>query len=176
MSINKLRLTVLLAVALAGCNHPDATQTAAAPAPAAPAASSTPAVAQDAPIASRTAAVTSAPTSAAKPCAGADVGLSEARKTAYAALVSGAVEGKAKAADITVDRFMAQDGWTVVLAHTPIADPGWFVFDTTGDKPQFKDVWGGMADESDRQDLAKWARALGAPAAFAQCFAQTIIG
>ncbi|TDK28648.1 hypothetical protein E2F46_01915 [Luteimonas aestuarii] len=108
------------------------------------------------------------------PCHGADTGLGDARRDEYLALVSGALEG-VESSSVGIVRFMAIGAWSVVLATTPVADPGWFVFESTDGRNQFKDVWAGMAVEDDRPGLVQWATALGAPKDFSTCFAETIL-
>lgn len=111
----------------------------------------------------------------AQPCAGADVELADVRRKEYLKLIADAVDNKVKPEAVEVDRFMGIGTWNAVYATTPIADPGWFVFESADGRQQFKDVWGGDADEGDRQGLAEWATGLGAPADFASCFAETVI-
>lgn len=189
MSINRMLLAALLTVTLAACsqsNHgqksaPTASQpdpTGQAAPPASPVADNavSPANSVAASSAATTASINSAPADdAAKPCAGADANLTADRKQAYTTQVEHALEGKVKPADIKIMRFMTIDKWTAVYTSTGISDDGWFIFDNTSGKPQFKDVLGGMAMEDDRQDLIKWANGLGAPPKFAQCFAESVI-
>lgn len=111
----------------------------------------------------------------AQPCIGADVELTDARRKEYLELVADAMDNKVKPEAVEVVRFMGIGTWSAVFATTPIADPGWLVFESTDRRQQFKDVWGGEADEDDRQGLAEWAAGLGAPADFAACFAETVI-
>lgn len=111
----------------------------------------------------------------AQPCSGADTGLSGARREEYRNLVADAMDHHVKPGAIEVDRFIGIDTWSAVLATTPVADPGWFVFELSEGRQQFKDVWGGMADEDDRSGLVEWATDLGAPADFAACFAETLV-
>jgi len=112
---------------------------------------------------------------AASACAGADLQSDDARKAEYAPFVAGAVDGKVGPEDVEIHSFMRMGAWSVVFASIPIADPGWFVFETVDGDTRFKDVWAGMADEDDRPGLVDWAKALGAPEQFASCFAQTIV-
>lgn len=123
----------------------------------------------------RASAVADAP--AAGACAGADTQLTDARAREYAVLVAGAIEdGKVEPADAKIHRFLGSGAWSTVFASVPIADPGFFVFETRNGQAQFKDVWAGIADEDDSAGLIDWAKALGAPEEFAACFAQTVIG
>lgn len=110
-------------------------------------------------------------------CAGADTQLTDLRAAEYAVLVAGAIEdGKVAPADVEIHRFVQDGAWSTVFASIPIADPGFFLFETTNGRTRFKDVWAGIADEDDRPGLIDWASALGAPAGFSACFAQTVIG
>lgn len=162
---------------------PDAADTAPATAADAPNAADTPpAAAADAPnAADGPSGAAATPSTAAvagdsQPCAGADTQLSDARRKEYPGLVANAMNNKVKPEAVDVDQFMGIGTWSAVSASTPVADPGWFVFERSGDRQQFKDVWGGDADEGDRQALIEWATGLDAPADFAACFAQTLIG
>src|SRR5690606_702943 len=50
-----------------------------------------------------------------------------------------------------------------------------FFFEEVDGHKQFRDVWGGMAEPSERPELIEWARNLGAPENLATCFAHYII-
>ncbi|MCO4319607.1 hypothetical protein M8997_020680 [Phyllobacterium sp. 21LDTY02-6] len=108
-------------------------------------------------------------------CAGVRLDLTKARKQAYAPLVAAAVGNKVKPAKVEFNAILESGDWSAAYVSTPIADDGMMFFQTVNSKKQFRDVWGGFADESDRPDLIKWARKLGAPDKLARCFAQVVI-
>lgn len=108
---------------------------------------------------------------AAWACAGVDTALTDARKQEYAKLVSAATDGKAAPATVSISAFMKSGDWSAVYAATQIADDGVFFFHNGN----FEDVWGGMAEESERGEVVAWAEKLGAPSDLAQCFADTVI-
>ncbi|WP_187775763.1 hypothetical protein [Luteimonas suaedae] len=108
-------------------------------------------------------------------CTGADMELADAHHKQYPKLVVDAMNAEVKPTEVEVVRFMGIGTWSAVFAATPIADPGWFVFESADGRLQFKGVWAGMAEEDDRQGLIEWAAGLGAPADFAACFAETVI-
>ena len=110
-------------------------------------------------------------TSSSGACKGVDVGLSPARQHEYAALIVTSLTSKVAASNIKIYNFMAYGTWSAAYAGTPISDDGVFFFQKVGGKEQFKDVWGGWADPSDKPDLIKWAETLGAPSSLASCFA-----
>jgi hypothetical protein len=41
-------------------------------------------------------------------------------------------------------------------------------------KKQFRDVWGGYAEPSEKPELVSWAKKLGAPQNPANCFAEAV--
>jgi hypothetical protein len=115
------------------------------------------------------------PAAAAVDCAGVDQELTKERKTEYAKLISESLKGEVKPAKVEVDSFMQSGKWTVVYASTPVADPGYFFFDSTSGKQTFKDVWGGMADDGDGPKLVKFAKDLGANEKIAACFSKVVM-
>lgn len=115
------------------------------------------------------------PAGAAQPCAGVDTDLTDARKAEYAALVAKSLNAKVKPSAVGVSRYMGSGAWSAVYASTPVADDGVLFFEVADGKKQFKDVWGGVADPSERQDLIKWAKDLGAPVNLAKCFAHVVV-
>jgi pyruvate/2-oxoglutarate dehydrogenase complex dihydrolipoamide acyltransferase (E2) component len=161
----------------------DAQDAAAAPAqttPNPPAAAAPPEATPNPPAAAAPSEATPNPsvpatTGAAQPCAGADVDLTDARRKQYPGLIAQAMDNQVKPKAVEVSRFIGIGTWSAVFATTPVADPGWFVFELSDGRQQFKDVWGGVADEDDRPGLVEWATGLGAPADFATCFAETLV-
>lgn len=114
--------------------------------------------------------------SAADPCKGVDTKLSAQRKSDYSKLVARSLNQDVKPSKVSVMKFMQAGSWTVVYADVPVADPGYFFFDSSSGSPVFKDVWGGVADKSEEPDIAKWATALGANKMIASCFADVVAG
>lgn len=114
-------------------------------------------------------------TGSAAACEGADTQLTDDHASRYAVLVADAMDVEVEPEEVAIHRIMVIDGWSTVHASTPVADPAHFVFEHVGGEPRFRDVWGGMADEGDRDGIADWARALGAVEEFAACFAETVI-
>ena len=51
------------------------------------------------------------------------------------------------------------------------SEDGFFFFKETRGRKQFKEVWGGWADPSEKSELIKWAAKLGVPTGLAACFA-----
>lgn len=113
---------------------------------------------------------------AAPPCKGVDTNLTAQRKSDYAKLVAKSLDQNVKPSKVTVMAFMQSDTWTVVYANVPVAEPGYFFFDSATGSPVFKDVWGGVAMKSEAPEIAKWARDLGANKSIASCFASTVVG
>ncbi|WCK79854.1 hypothetical protein [Agrobacterium fabrum] len=112
---------------------------------------------------------------AADPCAHVDQSLTKQNKAEYATLVAKSLDKKVKPASIEIDAALRSGTWTVIHASTPIADPGYFFFDSSSGAPVFKDVWGGMADDGDGPVLIKWARKLGANKEIASCFSHVVM-
>lgn len=119
--------------------------------------------------------ILSGPIAAAWACEGVDTALTEARKQEYAKLVSAATDGKAASGTVSISAFMKSGGWSAVYASTEISDDGVFFFRDAGGSRQFRDVWGGTVDESEREDVVTWAEKLGAPGNLARCFADAVI-
>jgi hypothetical protein len=107
-------------------------------------------------------------------CQGVDTKLTTQRKADYAKLVAKSLDQNVKPSKVDVQDFMQSGTWTVVFAEVPVADPGYFFFDSSSGKPVFKDVWGGVAEKDEAPEIAKWARDLGANQTIASCFADTV--
>src|SRR5690606_12966963 len=58
-------------------------------------------------------------------CEGVDAQLTDARKHAYALLVA-ALDAKVKPEEVDVSAFLEDGAWSMVLASTPVTDPGYF--------------------------------------------------
>lgn len=114
------------------------------------------------------------PAQAADPCSGVEQQLTDAGKREYAQLVAKSLNAKVKPSQVEIDKLLESGSWSAVYASTPVSDDGVLFFETQGDTRKFKDVWGGWADPSERPDLIKWAKKLGAPDALARCFANMV--
>jgi hypothetical protein len=93
-----------------------------------------------------------------------------------AAAVSKVVGERVMPSDVRISKFLRSGSWSAVYASTPVADDGFLFFQEVNGKKRFRDVWGGMAEPSDRPDLIAWARKTGAPEGLSACFADTAIG
>lgn len=117
------------------------------------------------------------PAMAASPCSGVDTQLTKQRKADFAKLIAQNIHKKVKSSQkvkpsqVEIDNFMQSGKWTVVFASVPIAEPGYFFFDSTSGTQEFKDVWGGVAEKNEIPEVTKWALRLGADKAIASCFA-----
>jgi len=109
-------------------------------------------------------------------CTSVDMNSSQACKREYAGLVADAVGQNVKPPNVTIQTFLASGSWSAVCADTPVADPGYFFFQAVEGRKRFKDVWGGMAQSSDRPKLVAWAKKLGAPDSLTACFAHVATG
>lgn len=107
-------------------------------------------------------------------CATVNQQLTSALKKNYASLISKSLNGKVNPSKVEVDSIMQSGTWTIVYASTPIADPGYFFFDSSTGKNLFKDVWGGIAEKGEAAEIEKWALNLGANKAISSCFAYTV--
>jgi hypothetical protein len=107
----------------------------------------------------------------AQGCDGIDTTLTDARRAEYSALVAKAVAPSVRAGQVEVLHVFEDGTWSAVEATTPVSDIGMFFFDTSQGSKRFKDVWGGVADVSERPQLVGWASKLGAPVRLARCFA-----
>jgi hypothetical protein len=114
------------------------------------------------------------PAQAESACRGVDTHLTKLRRADYAKLIAESLDRNVKPSNVDVDKFMQAGTWTVVYADVPDADPGYFFFDSSTGKPEFKDVWGGVAEKSEAPEIFKWATKLGANKAIASCFADTV--
>ena len=115
-------------------------------------------------------------TASAAPCKGVDQTLTAALSQDYARLVAKDLRSNVKPSQIEVLAFMREAPWSVVYVSTPVSDNGYFFFEESRGAQRAKDVWGGMAQPSERPELIRWARKLGAPKKLAQCFAHRASG
>jgi hypothetical protein len=116
------------------------------------------------------------PADAGPACKGVDMRLTKQRRVDYAKLVAESLNQNVKPSTVDVNKFMQAGTWTVVYADVPTADPGYFFFECSTGRPQFKDAWGGVAQKSEAREIFKWATKLGANKAIASCFADTVAG
>lgn len=102
------------------------------------------------------------------------VEMTKVRKQAYGSLVVSAMNNKIKPAQVKFSTIMESGNWSAVYVSTPISDDGMMFFQTVNGKKQFRDVWGGYAEPSEKPELIAWAKKLGAPEILARCFAETV--
>jgi hypothetical protein len=107
-------------------------------------------------------------------CDGVKVEMTKTRKQEYASLVAAAMDKKVKPAQVEFEAIMESGDWSAAYISTPVADDGVMFFQTLNGKKQFRDVWGGFADPSEKPELVAWAKKLGAPEKLAKCFARTV--
>lgn len=107
-------------------------------------------------------------------CSGVTTTITKQQKADYAALIATSLGKKVKSASVKINSFMQYENWAIVYAGVPVADPGYFFFDLSSKTPKYKDVWGGIADESEIPDIVKWAKGIGANEKIADCFARTV--
>ena len=107
-------------------------------------------------------------------CGGVKVDVTTARKQEYAALVVSAMENKFKPSRAKFITIMESGNWSAAYVSTPVSDDGVMFFQTVNGKKQFRDVWGGYAEPSEKPELVSWAKKLGAPQNLAACFAETV--
>jgi hypothetical protein len=107
-------------------------------------------------------------------CDGVKVEVTQARKSEYAPLVASAIKSKVKPAQVKFSAIMESGAWSAAYVSTPVSDDGVMFFQTVNGKKQFRDVWGGYAQPSEKPELVSWAKKLGAPQDLARCFAQTV--
>ncbi|MER8884256.1 hypothetical protein NKH84_12290 [Mesorhizobium sp. M0902] len=107
-------------------------------------------------------------------CDGIKVEVTKARKQEYAPLVVSAMTNKFKPAQAKFFSIMESGSWSAAYVSTPVSDDGVMFFQTVDGKKQFRDVWGGYAEPSEKPELVSWAKKLGAPQDLAKCFAETV--
>lgn len=107
-------------------------------------------------------------------CDGVKLEITKVRKQDYAPVVASAVNNKVKPAQVEFNAILESGDWSAAYVSTPIADDGMMFFQTVNGKKQYRDVWAGFADDSDKPHLISWARKLGAPEKLARCFAQIV--
>lgn len=105
---------------------------------------------------------------------GIKVDVTKARKHEYASLVASAMNTKVKPARVKFFTIMESGSWSAAYVSTPVSDDGVMFFQTVDGKKQFRDVWGGYADPSEKPELVAWAKKLGAPQGLAKCFADEV--
>lgn len=107
-------------------------------------------------------------------CDGVKVEVTKARKQEYAPLVISAMDKKFKPVEAKFITIMESGNWSAAYVSTPVSDDGVMFFQTVNGKKQFRDVWGGYADPSEKAELVSWAKKLGTPQNLADCFAETV--
>lgn len=108
-------------------------------------------------------------------CDGIKVEVTKARKQEYAPLVASALDNKVKPARVKFITIMENGSWSAAYVSTPVSDDdGVMFFQTVDGKKQFRDVWGGYAEPSEKPELVSWAKKLGAPQDLAECFADEV--
>lgn len=107
-------------------------------------------------------------------CDGVKVEATKARKQEYAPLVASVMEKKVKPSQVKFFTIMESGNWSAAYVSTPVSDDGVMFFQTVNGKKQFRDVWGGSAEPSEKPELVSWAKKLGAPQDLAKCFAETV--
>jgi hypothetical protein len=109
-----------------------------------------------------------------KACDGVKVEVTKARKQEYASLVTAAMNNKFKPSQAEFTTIMESGNWSAAYVSTTVSDDGVMFFQTVNGKKQFRDVWGGYAEPSEKHELVSWAKKLGAPQGLADCFAETV--
>ena len=107
-------------------------------------------------------------------CDGVKVEVTKARKQEYAPLVVSAMDNKFKPSQAKFITIMESGNWSAAYVSTPVSDDGVMFFQTVKGKKQFRDVWGGYAEPSEKPELVSWAKKLGAPQGLADCFAEIV--
>jgi hypothetical protein len=107
-------------------------------------------------------------------CDGVKVEVTQARKQEYAPLVAAAMQSKVKPTQVKFTAIMESGNWSAAYVSTPASDDGVMFFQTANGKKQFRDVWGGYAQPSEKPELVSWAKKLGAPQDLAKCFAEVV--
>ena len=102
-------------------------------------------------------------------CDGVKVEATKARKQEYAHLVVSAMDNKFKPARAKFITIMESGDWSAAYVSTPVSDDGVMFFQTVNGRKQFRNVWGGYAEPSEKPQLVSWAKKLGAPQDLAKC-------
>ncbi len=110
----------------------------------------------------------------ADPCDGLAVAMNADNHKTYATAAARGLTVQVRPASIKMEKLYRDGAWSAAWLDIPGQESGVFFFQDRDGAPRFKEVWGGMADASDRPDLVKWARQLGAPEGLARCFAQAV--
>lgn len=103
------------------------------------------------------------------------VELSPSLREEYARRVANYINQKVNSNDIQIQKIISSGNWSAANIATQISDPAWFVFEQKNGEMQVKDVWAGIAEESDHQMLINRVTKLGVPEDFAACFADAVI-
>ena len=106
---------------------------------------------------------------ASNACDGVKVEATKARKQEYAHLVVSAMDNKFKPARAKFITIMESGDWSAAYVSTPVSDDGVMFFQTVNGRKQFRNVWGGYAEPSEKPELVSWAKKLGAPQDLAKC-------
>ena len=107
-------------------------------------------------------------------CFDLDAGITVVRAQEYAPLIAQVAGDDVEPEQVEFISFTQSGRWSMIYASTPVADPGYFFFEEVGGQNEFRDVWGGVASESEEAETITWAESLGAPSDLATCFAETV--
>src|SRR5690606_10868467 len=94
-----------------------------------------------------------------EPCAGVDTSLTEKNRQNYAQWIAEAISADLEPAErfepseVDVSSVLSAGNWSAAYASIPVADPGFFFFQNVNGQQELRDVWGGMAEPSDRPEL-----------------------
>lgn len=116
----------------------------------------------------------SSPALAQEGCFDLDSGITVVRAQEYAPLIAQAAGDDVEPEQVEFISFTQSGSWSMIYASTPVADPGYFFFEDVDGQKEFRDVWGGVAFESEKAEAVSWAEDLGTPSDLAECFAETV--
>lgn len=118
------------------------------------------------------AAFLSSTATAQETCHSLETGITVVRAQEYAPLIAQVVDN-VEPEQVEFISFAQSGNWSMIYGSLPVSDPGYFFFEDVDGQKIFRDVWGGVAFESEKADITALAEALGAPADLATCFAET---
>lgn len=116
-----------------------------------------------------------------EPCSGVGTTLTDEQVRNYAGLVAGAISEdlepseRLQPSDVEIYSLLKSGSWSALYGAIPTADIAMFFFEEVGGRQEFRDVWGGWAEPSERTKLIEWAENLGVPEKLATCFAHYIL-
>lgn len=109
--------------------------------------------------------------SAAVDCANLKQKINMESKIFYQGLVQEVLTEKVSSKQIDVSEVLADKEWLAIFASTKTSELGVFFFKNK----EFIDVWGGMVEQDEKNNVLKWAKGIHSPGTLTKCFFDELV-